>query len=78
MGEQEIYDELEVEAPVAGIVVDEYGCDLEGGRGVRRGRRRRVVDWKRKGTAGAGRVVGGEGAGEGPDGGMVVVDVGGD
>lgn len=83
VGEEEVEDQLGVEGPVAGVVVDEDGVDFEGVigrwgatlgggggggggevRGAGEGARVRVV-------------VGEEGAGEGPDGGVGGVDVGG-
>lgn len=74
VGEEEVEDELGVEGPVAGVVVDEDGVDFEGvGEGVRGGGGVRGV---REGAR-VREVVGEEGAGEGPDGGVGGVDVGG-
>lgn len=84
VGEEEVEDQLGVEGPVAGVVVDEDGVDLEGVIG-----RWGVILGGGGGRGGGGEVrgagegarvrvvVGEEGAGEGPDGGVGGVDVGG-
>ena len=76
---EEVEDELKVETPVTGVVVDEDGGDTE--IFCRRSRvgRSGIMDWKGKWImVGVRGMVSGERTREGPDVGMVVVDVGGD